>query len=987
MSSQEAKLPARLAFAIILGGYGIHSFASLAHEVIWIRLLTATFGMSLTAIALVMAVFVAGLALGSSAIALASRRWTCRPIAWFGWLQAALGIWSMGLPHVVQWLDNFHVTLVPAAGSLAHFLARLAAVSAAILIPSSLIGAVFPLLSELSPQLAREQDRGPGRLYLIGLLTSAAGAAVAPILLLPRFGITLSASIVALINILLAVFALGFGNLLESTRQPARESDVETSTGPWQDLGVVAFVQGFGLFGLEVISAKVLWLSVDTTAYAEAMVFAVVLVAMGVGSGVALLLRSRRVPAVPLLCFALVFAALTQSLMIPLADRLAFGFSNAVKSTAWVTSSVTGFCTAEAMLVAMQVGLPVMFHAIAFTSLCELAVRGQDGFSMRIGRLYAWNNVGAVAGSLMTALVLVPQLGLTWSLTAVSLLLVITGGVFLLRHEQGARARGLVVGSAILTSIPVVIWGVADDITFRDFAAGPQHAVVFHHEDGLGIVEVLENRTDRSRVLRSSRLRQEGGTQPQHVAMQRMQGRLPAVLHPSPEKVLVVGLGTGISLNAMIWDGTTDVSCVEVSRGVIEAERFFRPFNGDILRNQKVRVINEDGREFVKLTRDRYDLIVQDVFFPYQSGVANLYSVEHYRRCRDKLAPRGAVGQWICINQVGTEDLKSLVRTFSSVFPHTTLWCDEIYLLLWGTLEPQSLDLKLISDRIESRGGAEQFANPGEVLARFVCVEQSAATWAAGIELNTEDNARIEFRSPLRLSELNSPTLVARNLRELQSLKQPTSSVCRIAGPDDAELLARVDRASRLYVSGLIAVGEGNLAGARRDLRASFDLNPSNLMARDWLVTDALARTEQKFRAKDLAGATEILAEADEFAPDDSRVLLNHAGILFMKGEWTEAAQKCQLVLDREPGNTRVRSLLGSIQFQAGQLADATATFRRALEDAPNDPELQRWLRRCLTSQPRSDVPVAPSSSKTPTNGDLKRNKLDVPSLQSFVNP
>lgn len=949
MSSQPIQPRIRFVGAIIFCAYALHSFTSLAHEVVWVKLLTVPFGMSLASVAVIIAVFVLGLAFGSFAIAYVGRSWNGTALNRFGYLQAALGAWTLLLPQWVGVLDRAYTAWAPAAESWVHTLLRLAAVIAAILIPSCLIGAVFPLLADFSPQLSREQARGPGRLYLIGLLCSAAGAVIAPLWLLPNWGISASSWAVGLVNLALAATAFGVGRRwVPPITMSANESEQEPSGLARSNLGWVAFVLGFALFGLELIGAKVLWLSVDTTAYAEGILFAVILTAMAVGALLALVLRRLRMPAVSMLGHSLLLAALTQSLMIPLSGRLAFGFSNAVQGTAWVTASVWGFCTAEALLVLMQLGLPVMFGAVAFTSLCEVTVRGRSGFTNLIGRLYAWNNIGAVVGSLATALVLVPWLGMTSSLSVISLLLVVTGAVYLIRCEPGWASQTLGLCAALLISVPIVLWWRSGDITYRDFAAGPQHAVIFHHEDSLGIVEVLESRQDRSRILRSSRLRQEGGTQPQHVRMQRMQGQLPMLLQAEPRRILVVGLGTGISLSGMLWQGATDVSCVEISGGVIRAEPFFRALNGDILGSGKVKLFHHDGREFVKLTPDRYDLIVQDVFFPYQAGVSNLYSVEHYRRCREKLAPGGSMGQWVCINQVGTEDLKTLVRSFASVFPHTTLWNDEIYLLLWGTLDPLTLDLKSVSERIETREATGQLADPGDLLARFVCNEQAVAGWTDGVETNTEDNARIEFQTPLQLSNLNSSTLAGRNLRELQLLKQPANVICRTASPDEEKLLARADQAARLYLSGRIAFAQNNLDAARRDFRASFGLNPSNLMAQEWLVNDVLARAEQTFRSGKREGVMEILEEVRGVAPDDPRILITQAGILAMQKEWPEAADKCRLLLEREPRNTRARALLGNAQLELGELADAEATFRRGLEDAPDDRELQRWLQRCL---------------------------------------
>jgi len=781
------------------------------------------------------------------------------------------------------------------------------------------------------------------RLYALGLISSALGSFITPLWVIPSLGIAASSWAAGTINLLLAGGACLLSKpagLLSATEPGMGYS--RSNSAAW-----VAFVIGFSLFAVEIIGAKAIWLIVDSTAYAEGILFGAVLTSMAAGGLVQLWADRRRISACQVIALSLLLAALAQGLMIPTSAWLASTFHESCRRFAWITSSAVGFGIAEAMLVFVMLGPSMLGHGMAFSGLCKMATETGSGFTSTVGRLYGWNNAGAVLGAVVSATVLIPASGLTRSLATVTLVLLCACVVVAVGIVPRSRVRSGILYSCLLVGILVCHWGWAGDITFRYAAAGPGKSILLHHEDASGIVEVWEDRGNGSRVLKSSRLRQEGGTLPSHLRMQRMQGQLPQLLHPGPRQVLVVGLGTGISLSGLV--SGNDVTCVEVSSGVIAAEEFFRPFNGNIIGRGAVRLVQQDGRDYIKLARNQYDLIVQDVFFPYQPGVSNLYSVEHFQRCRDRLTADGVMAQWLCVNQVSTQDLKTLVRTFCSVFPHTTLWRDEIYLLLWGTPREFRTNRETLIDRIASRvdPAAGPLPDASDLLTRFVCDERAATRWSSGAKMNTDDNAIIEFRTPLHIAQLNSPELALQNLRELRQMMQPVATVVtRLDAAAGDDVLDNIQQAAESYLDGSIALLEGDTIATRRRFTRAWRMNPSNLAARDWVVNDILFRCQAHWKTGNLVSATEVLDEAEDVV-QDSAIEMARANLLVARGLNQDAEAAYHEILRKEPGMTRARVQLGILLFDAGRIEQAQETFRRGIELAPHDPDLQLGLERC----------------------------------------
>jgi spermidine synthase len=164
-------------------------------------------------------------------------------------------------------------------------------------------------------------------------------------------------------------------------------------------------------------------------------------------------------------------------------------------------------------------------------------------------------------------------------------------------------------------------------------------------------------------------------------------GNLPMAVHPDPRAALVIGLGGGATAGAISRHTGVSVDVVELSREVVTAaDRFFRPINGALLRQPHTRVLVDDGRNFLLLTKQRYDVITADVILPIHAGAGNLYSAEYFTLVRRALRPGGIAVQWIA----GTDaEYKLIMRTFLSVFPETTLWADGS--LMIGAPEPLRL--------------------------------------------------------------------------------------------------------------------------------------------------------------------------------------------------------------------------------------------------------------------------------------------------------
>src|SRR5207253_3252556 len=181
-----------------------------------------------------------------------------------------------------------------------------------------------------------------------------------------------------------------------------------------------------------------------------------------------------------------------------------------------------------------------------------------------------------------------------------------------------------------------------------------------------------------------------------------MAGLVGAILHPNPQRALVIGLGTGSTAG---WLGAIPtmqrVDVVELEPAVIGVARACSAVNHDVLHNPKVHIRIADAREVLLASRDRYDIIFSEPSNPYRAGIASLFTEEFYRASAARLNPNGIFLQWLQAYDVDTETIRTVYATIVPVFGHVETWTtDSGDLLLVATKGPISYNLNFLRARV-----------------------------------------------------------------------------------------------------------------------------------------------------------------------------------------------------------------------------------------------------------------------------------------------
>ncbi len=231
-------------------------------------------------------------------------------------------------------------------------------------------------------------------------------------------------------------------------------------------------------------------------------------------------------------------------------------------------------------------------------------------------------------------------------------------------------------------------------------------------------------------------------------------GQVPMMFHPQPDTVLVIGLGSGVTVGSVLTHPVKLVESVEISPEVVAASKYFEHVNNRPLADPRVRLYVDDALAYLTLATTSYDVIISEPSNPWIAGIGNLYSTEFFEVCKQRLKSHGIMVQWFHLYEVDDETVRLVVRTFRSVFPHVTLWQSlTTDVLLVGSSEALQVDeeklaRKLSIEKVKADLARIQISDPASLLSLQMISERPLREYASSGPLNTEDKPLLEYRAP-----------------------------------------------------------------------------------------------------------------------------------------------------------------------------------------------------------------------------------------------
>jgi len=724
-------------------------FLALAYEICWIRKASLVFGAEMFALSTVLAVFFAGLALGSYAFGRYSRQ-TTRPLRTYAVLEIVLGGVVMLSPLGFTLADSIYEQFYPQVGDsfVLLSLTRFILVAVLLLAPAILMGGTLPLFCRQYVLSERRIVKSVGFLYGLNTLGAAAGCAASGFFLIPRVGVDTTLYVGGVLNILIGAIIwwlpLKAAAPSGTSAGPERRSLRQThSAAPLPSrrsrtvLYFLFFMSGFVALGSEILWTRFLSLLMHESAYTYTMTLTVILMGIVLGS----MLTSG------------FFDRLRQRVFAFGAIQIAIGIVSLatlmMPESMWSGRLDPDYIGSQLRNVMLVLLVPAVLSGMSFPLAVRIVVNQPAESGVGVGKMTAINTCGGIAGSLAIGFLVLPQLGLQLTLMLITGTSLVIGFAawFLLEHALRARIRvGLAIAAASL-------WLAIPQLTRTrlpgDFLAESGQLVEFH--EGLrSCMAVL--RKPRKRMLEIDRMWQ-GSNRKNH---QIMAAHVPMLLHPDPKKIVVVGMGVGQTASRFLIYPIEQLDCIEIESGLMPLVK--RHFESDWMDDQRVQFVIEDGRNFLTHTDATYDVISIEVGQVFRPSAASFYTAEFYRRARQRLNPNGLLCQFVPIASFDVDEFRTVIRTFLDAFPQSVLWYNRSELLLLGTtadsLSLSEERLRLLEDNDVLRrdlqyaywNGPAHFLNRKEVfLAGFLAGPVGLGELADGARVYRDDRPYLEY--------------------------------------------------------------------------------------------------------------------------------------------------------------------------------------------------------------------------------------------------
>ena len=1006
--------------------------AGLIYQVLWLRMIDKIVGSAPFAVATVLTVFMGGLALGSWLAAryidrIPSRR---NLLSLYGKAELAIGIYGILLPVLIVMVKPMYVLAYNALFD--HFwlyrIFTFLGCSILLIIPTAIMGITLPVLCRYYVEDLGHIGARTGRLYGINTIGGAAGAALCGFFLIAGLGVWGSLATAIGINVIIGILCILMGRIERPTasvhvekEKAAVKSKADGGKKESRHREFVAIddrmiaalalwifgISGFCSMAYEVLWTRLLGLMIGPTTYSFSLVVATFIIGLALGNFIFGWLADRAKQAFRLLVIAQACAACLALLVSQFLGNSQFFFSKLIYT--FQGDFGERLLVQSIVLFIFLVG-PTIFLGATFPLVSRIYARSLPSIGRSIGTAYAVNTVGAILGSFIAGFVLIPLVGKENGLRITAGLQIFTS-IFALIYliiKTGVRIRAAAAGLAalflgviMLINFPVwnhsilsMGWYRQSKSYERDFNTTSWLEAVWNgtskfarylgnmdvvfYGDGVGGFTTVVERVSPTGITNYTLFNSGKKEANSHTSrlVQALTAHIPLMFHPDPEKVMVLGLASGMTAGETLLYPVKQLDVLEINDQVIRAAGLFAPWNNNCLTNPKTRIILQDGRNHLELTREKYDAIISSPADPWMAGMANLFTLDYFKTVKGRLKGNGIFAQWISAYDMDWDSFAMIGRTFAAVFPDGLLikTNSSSDLLLLGFSEKKILDPKTADKNIVY---AEQSKNitirDPRVIFNLIVTEDLKGFFGAG-PYHTDNRPRLEFEAPKNLDI--SDDQLEDKIKSKQQLSEETKEIVESNKNIDTSL----DNLELMKAASSPPFNDVDLGKASPEQKKRYQDILEYYCSYEDVVEYSVFPDLDIQRECARIQVNRIKGHLDSI-PDDSQAYYRLALGLKVLGNTQEEIDALQKTISLTPSYYNTYMELGQVYMSQKRFDEAISQFSEALKVNPGYAEAHNNIGNALALQGKADEAAGYYSRAlqlSPDNVDALNNLANV---------
>jgi spermidine synthase len=687
--------------------FTLSGVAGLVYQVVWFKHLSYFLGNTSYSQSIVLATFMGGLAIGAWWWGKIADK-SVNALKLFAWLEIGIAVYCFLYMPIFDGVKTIFISLVKSQGWASDsgivLLFKFVVSSLTMLIPTVLMGGTLPVLVRFLSERISDVGKNVSVLYFINSLGAVIGTVLAGFFLLQTIGLKATVYVGATMDLLVGLVFLGVVYYTKQHKSidkvieknlPSEKIDFSLTSAQYKIVLWVAVISGFCAMAYEVIWLRLLIPILSSTTYSFTIILAVFITGITLGS----LLVYSVLPKIKrpywFLGFCQFGIVISILLTLPFYEKIPYLIWSEFGTRIRTDGAYTSYLMHQFYYVFLVMILPTIFMGMSLPIASRIAVRKVNESGRKVGRVFALNTIGTVAGALLTGLVLIPSIGIKSSIEIILLLNLILV-VFILFSTSKPNLK-LVVGMFVVfifSSIyyfknvdyerwvyTIMMSEVSRKInikkppkSFEEFQRNEikAHDSVLYYKEGVGGTVVVGKKDEITYLYTNGK---GDANSVGDLRTQVLLGHTPLILHSKPEKVLVIGFGAGTTIGSVLRHSRVkSAEVAEISSGVIQSSVFFEHINQKPLEDKRLKVVTDDGVSALRLSSSKYDVIISQPSNPWVAGVGNLFTKEFFNDCKMKLNPKGYMAQWFSLYEMDDAGLELILRTAKESFAYVSLW-------------------------------------------------------------------------------------------------------------------------------------------------------------------------------------------------------------------------------------------------------------------------------------------------------------------------
>lgn len=786
----------------------VSGMTGLIFQITWFKYLSLFLGNTTYAQTIVLATFLGGLALGNFIIGRLSDK-IFSQLLFYGLIELVIGIYCIFFPTINSVSEKFFFNVINESilldNQFLYLIIKFFVAVLVLILPTTLMGGTLPLLTKFFTERIGNIRKENANLYFLNSFGAVVGVFFAGFILIKTFGLDVTIKIGGVLNILIGSTSILLNSFIkESAVQNLsleQKSSISENVKQFSIPTIKVIIAIGGLSGFASLMYEILWTRILIAVFGSSTYsFSIMLMAFISGITLGSFIVSSdfvsKLNRINVLIVSQLMIALTILISLLLLPYLPYQFWQMSTLFSKTNQAFSIFLSFEFLICFFLMFIPTIFMGMSLPLIVEIVAYHKRLIGFSVGIVFSVNTLGNVLGAIFAGLIFIPLLGIKNSFL-IGILINISSAIVLfvmvIKTTQAYFKRfaypAFILSILLIFLVPDWNQQLMTSGIFRRLSENPppsfsdykkifkSREILFYKDGTSGNVSVIRTLdTLRQKILLING--KPDASSYGDLPTQLLVGHIPMFLHPNPQKIFVIGFGSGSTINAVLKHNPEQIICSEISREVIETADLFSDINENCLKDRRVKLVIEDAQSYLKMTDKKFDVIVSEPSNPWIAGIGNLFSKEYFERCKDRLNAGGIMCQWFHIYEMDDDVLSMVISTFNSVFPYVQVYGGVFGdLILIGTKEEFQPDFEQIYSNFNKPKVKDNLKKIGinnlfTFLTTQILSPEGAFTLTNDRLLNSETKPLLEFLAPVALFKGSTSTIVYKLDEKFDTLNQ-----------------------------------------------------------------------------------------------------------------------------------------------------------------------------------------------------------------------